>query len=62
LVRGLVEHDLIDGYRLLLFRVILGAGKRMFDDHGSFATFELSDSVVVPSGVVILTYSRHIPA
>lgn len=62
LVRGLAERDLIDEYRLLLFPTILGAGKRMFDDRGSFATFELSDSVVAPRGVVILTYSRHTPA
>ncbi|UNX53253.1 dihydrofolate reductase family protein [Georgenia sp. TF02-10] len=58
LVRGLAEHDLVDEYRLLLFPVVLGAGKRMFDDRGHLARFALTDSVVSPSGVVILTYAR----
>lgn len=61
-VRGLAEHDLIDEYRLLRFPVTLSAGKRMFDDRGHFARFELSDRVVAPGGVVILTYRRHTPA
>ncbi|SDT05464.1 Dihydrofolate reductase [Brevibacterium sandarakinum] len=59
LIRGLAEHDLVDEYRLLLFPVVLGAGKRMFDERGHFARFELTDSVVAPSGVVILTYTRE---
>lgn len=58
LVRGLAEHDLVDEYRLLLFPIILGAGKRMFDDRGHLARFKLTDSIVAPSGVVILTYTR----
>lgn len=62
LVRGLAERDLIDEYRLLLFPIILGEGKRMFDDRGALARFELSDSVVASGGVVILTYTRRAPA
>ncbi|WP_203686684.1 dihydrofolate reductase family protein [Phytomonospora endophytica] len=62
LIRGLAEHDLVDEYRLLLFPVILGAGKRMFDDHGRMATFTLTDSTVAPKGVVLLTYTRDTPA
>jgi dihydrofolate reductase len=58
LVRGLAHHDLVDEYRLLLFPVVLGAGKRMFDDQGRAARFVLADSVVAPGGVVILTYTR----
>ncbi|MGJ0183968.1 dihydrofolate reductase family protein [Corynebacterium glyciniphilum] len=61
LVRGLAERDLIDEYRLLLFPIIPGEGKRMFDDRGALARFELSDSVVASGGVVILTYTRHPP-
>lgn len=59
MVRGLAEHDLVDEYRQLLFLVILGVDKCMFDERGHFARFELSDSVVAPSGVVILTYTRN---
>lgn len=58
LVRGLAEHDLVDQYRLLLFPVVLGAGKRMFDDRAHLARFKLTDSIVAASGVVILTYTR----
>lgn len=58
LVRGLVEHDLVDEFRLLIFPLVLGAGKRMFDEHGHLARFDLTDSIVAPSGVVILTYTR----
>lgn len=58
LVRGLAEHDLVDEYRLLVFPVVLGAGKRMFDDRGRLARFRLTGSVVTPRGVVLLTYTR----
>lgn len=58
-VRGLAEYDLVDEYRLLLFPFVLGAGKRMFDDRGHLARFELSDTVTTSSGVVILTYTRN---
>ncbi len=58
LVRGLAEHDLVDEYRLLLFPVVLGAGKRMFDDRGQLARFSLTDSVATSRGVVILSYTR----
>ena len=58
LVRGLAENDLVDEYRLLVFPVLLGAGKRMFDDRSGFARFRLTDSVSSPSGVVMLTYTR----
>lgn len=58
LVRGLAAHDLVDEYRLLLFPVVLGDGKRMFDDRARPARFRLAGSVVSDSGVVILTYAR----
>lgn len=58
LIRLLAEYDLVDEYRLLLFPIVLGAGKRMFDDRGSLARFRLTDNVVAASGVVILTYTR----
>lgn len=59
LIPALVEHDLIDEYRLLLFPVVLGAGKRMFADRGAFTRFTLADSTVTPSGVVLLDYVRR---
>ena len=62
LVRGLAEHDLVDKYRLLLFPVVLGGGKRMFDERGHPARFTLTDSILASSGVVILTYTREASA
>ncbi|MBR7742874.1 dihydrofolate reductase [Phycicoccus sp. BSK3Z-2] len=62
LVRALAEHDLVDEYRLMLFPIILGHGKRMFDDTGHLARFHLSDNVITASGVAILTYTRDTQA
>jgi dihydrofolate reductase len=58
LVRGLAEHDLVDEYRLLIFPVVLGAGKRMFDDRASAARFRLTDTTLSTSGVAIHTFVR----
>ncbi|PRB14121.1 dihydrofolate reductase family protein [Microbacterium sp. MYb62] len=59
LVRGLAAQDLVDEYRILIFPLVLGAGKRMFDQESRAASFVLSESVVSPGGVVILTYTRE---
>lgn len=58
LIRGLAEHDLVDEYRLLVFPLVIGAGKRMFSGDSSLATFTLADTTSSPSGVVLLTYTR----
>jgi dihydrofolate reductase len=58
LVRGLARLDLVDEYRLLLFPVLLGGGKRMFDDDAALARFSLVDTVVSPSGVAIHSFVR----
>ncbi|MDQ0643842.1 dihydrofolate reductase family protein [Microbacterium murale] len=58
LVRSLAAHDLVDEYRILIFPLVIGAGKRMFDHESRTTQFRLSDSIISPSGVVILTYAR----
>lgn len=58
LVASLAAHDLVDEYRLLLFPVVVGTGKRMFGDDGAFTRFRLAGSTTSPSGVVMLTYVR----
>ena len=59
LVNALKEGDLVDEYRLMVFPVVLGKGKRLFADGGGLITLKLEESKQVgPDGVVILTYQR----
>jgi len=55
LVRALMPHNLIDEYRLLVYPVVLGSGKRLFKD-GSQATLKLVEAKTFGSGVVALIY------
>src|SRR5204863_7584204 len=56
LTNTLMEHDLIDEYRLWVHPVVLGRGSRFFEDGVERMDLELVDSTAIPSGVVILTY------
>jgi dihydrofolate reductase len=56
LVQTLVEHDLVDEYRLMVFPVVLGTGKRLFGETSDKKTLRLVDSKVVGDGVAILVY------
>jgi dihydrofolate reductase len=56
LVQSLVEHDLVDEYRLMVFPVVLGSGKRLFGETDDKKRLKLVDSKVVGDGVAILTY------
>jgi dihydrofolate reductase len=57
LVQTLMENDLVDEYRLMVFPVVLGEGKRLFGDMGEATSLRLADSKPVgDDGVVILTY------
>ncbi|HEX8684154.1 MAG TPA: dihydrofolate reductase family protein [Ardenticatenaceae bacterium] len=55
LVQTLMQHDLVDEYRLLVYPLVLGSGRRLFKD-GSLATLKLVDSRVFHSGVLALIY------
>jgi dihydrofolate reductase len=54
--RYLMEHDLVDEYRLMIFPVVLGKGKRLFDDSVNKKVFKLADSQVFATGVIAQTY------
>ena len=55
LVQTLMRHDLVDRYRLLVYPVVVGKGKRLFEE-GIPATLELLGSQSFSSGVVALVY------
>jgi dihydrofolate reductase len=56
LVHALLEDDLVDELRLMVFPVVLGSGKRVFGETGDMKRFELADSQAVGDGIAILTY------
>jgi dihydrofolate reductase len=56
LVQGLVEHGLVDELRLMVFPVVLGAGKRLFGETSDKRRLKLSDSKTVGDGVTIVIY------
>lgn len=56
LVQTLIAHSLVDEYRLLVFPLVIGSGKRMFPDGGAPASLRLVDTLTSGSGVVITTY------
>jgi dihydrofolate reductase len=56
LVQGLIEHDLVDELRLMVFPIILGSGKRLYSESGKTAKLELTSSKALASGILLLTY------
>src|SRR6266702_7544078 len=54
--RTLIEHDLVDEVRLVVFPVVLGAGERLFGEVGGQKTLRLTDTRTVGDGLVLLTY------
>ncbi|MGH2953799.1 MAG: dihydrofolate reductase family protein [Solirubrobacterales bacterium] len=57
LVQTLLENDLVDELRLMVFPVVLGTGKRIFGDTSEKKSLKLTDSKMVGDGVAILTYA-----
>lgn len=58
LVQTLLKYDLVDQLWLMTFPVMLGSGKRLFDEGSSPASFTLTDSLVTPNGVIFANYER----
>jgi dihydrofolate reductase len=56
LVQALLEHDLVDELRLMVFPVLLGEGKRLFGEVSDKKPLRLVESRTVGEGVDILTY------
>jgi dihydrofolate reductase len=58
LIQTLLQHDLIDEFRIWTFPVLLGTGKRLFGDGTIPVALRLLDSSVSKTGVTINTYAR----
>jgi len=56
LIQTLLRHNLVDEFRLWIFPLVIGAGKRLFADGTIPAGLKLVDSKVSTTGVVIGTY------
>ena len=57
-VQLMLKHDLVDEFWLNIHPVILGKGKRLFNDEAVAAAFQLVESTVSPKGVVMVNYKR----
>ncbi|MEV4886978.1 Dihydrofolate reductase [Chitinophaga ginsengisegetis] len=58
LIQLLLKHDLVDEFRLKIYPVILGEGKKLFENGTIPAAFTLTESHVTPKGVIIASYKR----
>jgi dihydrofolate reductase len=58
LVQLLLKHDLVDEFWLNIYPVLLGKGKKLFDNDAMPAAFTLAESTVTPSGVIMANYKR----
>ena len=56
LVRTLMEHDLIDELRLMVYPVVLGEGERLFGETSDNKRLRLVDNRTLDDGIVYLTY------
>lgn len=58
LVQTLLKNDLVDEFKLKIFPVILGQGKKLFEDGTMPKAFKLIETKVSPSGVIFANYER----
>jgi dihydrofolate reductase len=58
LIQTLARHDLVDEYRLAVYPLLLGRGKKLFGEGVAARTFSLAESRALTSGVVVNTYRR----
>jgi dihydrofolate reductase len=56
LVQSLMRRNLVDEYVLMIHPLVLGSGRKLFPDGGTFAALRLVDSATTSAGIVIATY------
>src|SRR6266699_2466507 len=59
LIHSLMQEDLIDEYRLMVFPIVVGNGKLLFHGESQQKAFKLVQSQTFGSGVVVLTYEPN---
>lgn len=59
LVRTLIEHDLLDELRLVVFPVVVGAGRRLFDQASATKPIRLVETRILGDGLVYVSYKLH---
>jgi dihydrofolate reductase len=57
LVQTLIEHDLVDAFRVMIDPVVVGGGKRPFRDGGVLRKMRLIESQVTTTGAILATYA-----
>jgi dihydrofolate reductase len=57
LVQALIQHDLVDEFRLMIDPVALGGGKRFFPEDGALRPLRLADSQVSDMGAILATFA-----
>jgi dihydrofolate reductase len=62
LIRSLAERDLVDEYRLAVYPLVLGTGKRLFPEGFPLSRLTLVETRALASGVVVNTYRRTVTA
>jgi dihydrofolate reductase len=58
LLQTLIKHDLVDAFWLMIYPITLGGGKRLFAGGTIPLSFKVAESVVTPSGVIVVNYER----
>ncbi|MFY8036503.1 MAG: dihydrofolate reductase family protein [Cyclobacteriaceae bacterium] len=58
LVQLLLKNNLVDELWILTYPLILGKGKKLFDNNAMPAAFTLADSIVTPKGIIIAHYKK----
>ena len=57
LVKTLVDHHLIDEYRMMIDPLVLGGGKRLFPEDGALNELKLLDSEATETGAILARYA-----
>jgi dihydrofolate reductase len=57
LVQTLLEHDLVDEFRLMIDPLVVGGGKRLFRDDGALRSMRLVDSEITTTGAILAAYA-----